>query len=155
MNSARITIKSCSGFTLIEVSLAILVVALGLLSVFSLFPSGLRASEDEVADTRAGLFAETVLNGIRANASALPAGSWGDVSTFASVVCDNLPEVGTIAHDAAPAKCSFGGAKLKYQLMFTNMTAGIYGALLYVSDNEFGPFVVQNVFYTEYVYMGM
>jgi prepilin-type N-terminal cleavage/methylation domain-containing protein len=154
MKSGITKMNSQAGFTLVEVVLAILVVALGLLSVFSLFPSGLRASEDTVADTRAGLFAETVFNGMRANATALTATSWGDVGTFASAVCDNLPEVGTIAHDEAPKKCSFSDRNLRYQVLFTNFTAGIYGAVLNVSDNEYGPFVIQNVFYTEFVNFG-
>jgi Tfp pilus assembly protein PilV len=57
------------GFSLVEVCLAVLVVGLGILSIFSLFPTGLAASESASADTEAGLFAEEVLSGLQASAS--------------------------------------------------------------------------------------
>lgn len=46
------------GFSLIEVNIAILVVAGGLLSLFSLFPAGLRMSTAAMSDTRQALFAD-------------------------------------------------------------------------------------------------
>ena len=46
------------GFSLIEVNIAILVVAGGLLSMFSLFPAGLRMSTAAMSDTRQALFAD-------------------------------------------------------------------------------------------------
>ncbi len=59
------------GFSLVEVCLAMLVVGLGLLSIFGLFPTGLAASEDAEADTTASLFANQVLNGLQAQADDL------------------------------------------------------------------------------------
>ncbi|MBN1676460.1 MAG: hypothetical protein JXR37_35780 [Kiritimatiellae bacterium] len=56
------------GFNLVEVTLAMLIVAVGLLSVFSLFPSGLDANAKAIADTHSAIFAEEVFNGIRAEA---------------------------------------------------------------------------------------
>lgn len=55
-----------SGFTLIEVALAVLVVAIGVLGVIALFSHGLNASAKAVADTHASMFAENVFNGLRA-----------------------------------------------------------------------------------------
>lgn len=46
------------GFSLIEVNIAILVIAGGLLSLFSLFPAGLRMSSAALSDTRQALFAD-------------------------------------------------------------------------------------------------
>ena len=46
------------GFSLIEVNIAILVVAGGLLSLFAIFPAGLRMSTDALSDTRQALFAD-------------------------------------------------------------------------------------------------
>ncbi len=46
------------GFSLIEVNIALLVVAGGLLSLFSLFPAGLRMSTAAMSDTRQALFAD-------------------------------------------------------------------------------------------------
>jgi prepilin-type N-terminal cleavage/methylation domain-containing protein len=61
---------SCQGFSLIEVTLALMVIGVGILSVFQLFPSGLRSSIDATAETRVGQFADEVLNQIYADAAA-------------------------------------------------------------------------------------
>ncbi|MEI6972298.1 MAG: type IV pilus modification protein PilV [bacterium] len=59
--------KTCrNGFTLIEVAIAVLVVAIGVLAVVALFSGGLTASARAVADTHASMFAENVFNGLRA-----------------------------------------------------------------------------------------
>lgn len=60
--------SSRSGFNLVEISLALMVVAIGLLSVLSLFPAGLDQNVRSVGDTHAALFAGEVLNGLRAHA---------------------------------------------------------------------------------------
>lgn len=46
------------GFSLIEVNIAILVIAGGLLSLFALFPAGLKMSSAALSDTRQALFAD-------------------------------------------------------------------------------------------------
>lgn len=53
-----------SGFTMVEVALAILVVAVGLLGVFALFPVGLHAGRDAVDDTEVMMVAEAVLSNL-------------------------------------------------------------------------------------------
>ncbi len=68
-----------SGFSLIEVSLALMVVGFGLLGIFHLFPAGLRASFDATAETRIGQFADEVLNGLYAMGADVPAGSWASI----------------------------------------------------------------------------
>ena len=47
-----------SAFSLIEVNVAILVIAGGMLSLFTLFPAGLRMSTSALSDTRQALFAD-------------------------------------------------------------------------------------------------
>ena len=49
-----------SGYSLVEVTLALLVVAIGLTATFALFPDGLRAARAAVDDTEISLFAEYV-----------------------------------------------------------------------------------------------
>ncbi len=54
------------GFSLVEVTLALMVVAVGILSVMSLFPAGLDQNVRSIADTRMAFFAEDVFNGLQA-----------------------------------------------------------------------------------------
>ena len=67
--SSNITIQK--GFTLIEVSLAVSMVAVGLLTIFALFPIGLRESEYAVQDTQEAMFADSILSVIEGNAMAI------------------------------------------------------------------------------------
>ena len=52
--------KTRAGYSLVEVTLALLVVAIGLVATFALFPEGLKASRAAVDDTEIGMFAEYV-----------------------------------------------------------------------------------------------
>ncbi len=61
--------RAQAGFSLIEVTLALVVVGLGLLAVFHLFPTGLRAGIDATAETRCAQFADEVFNQIYAEAA--------------------------------------------------------------------------------------
>jgi prepilin-type N-terminal cleavage/methylation domain-containing protein len=67
------------GFTLVEVTLAILIVGIGLLSVYGLFPSSLRMSKNAIDDTEASFFAEEVFNGLHARIDYDPT-AWADPS---------------------------------------------------------------------------
>lgn len=51
---------SRGGYSLVEVTLALLVVAIGLVATFALFPEGLRATRAAVDDTEVAMFAEYV-----------------------------------------------------------------------------------------------
>ena len=64
------------GFSLVEVSLAIFVVSIGLLTLFTLFPKGLKQGEAGHADTQTALFADYVLSTLRANASSISSAGW-------------------------------------------------------------------------------
>lgn len=73
------------GFSLVEVCLAVMVMGLGIMSIFSLFPTGLAASEAASGDTVIGLHAEQVLFGLQAKATDLTWDQWvaGDTASFA------------------------------------------------------------------------
>ena len=62
INFPRSPASTNGGYSLVEVSLALLVVAIGLTSIFSLLPMGMKAARDAVNDTEVPLFAEYVLN---------------------------------------------------------------------------------------------
>ena len=84
-----------AGFTLVEVTLAILLISVGVLSLFSLFPSGLKQSDDALLDTHLALFSGRILQGITAEASAVTNwDTWADIASFRHQI-ENVPvEVG-------------------------------------------------------------
>ena len=57
-----------AGFTLMEVNIALLIMAVGLMGLLSLFPVGLRQGDAATSDTTEAAFADLVLNAMRANA---------------------------------------------------------------------------------------
>lgn len=59
-----------AGFSLVEVTLALLVVAVGLTATFALFPEGLKATREAVNDTEVALFADYVFGTLAATAAA-------------------------------------------------------------------------------------
>lgn len=63
-------------FSLIEVNMAILVVAGGVLTLITLFPAGLRMSMSSIEDTRIALFAGDALNSLAAQAAAASLDTW-------------------------------------------------------------------------------
>lgn len=66
------------GFTLIEIALALLVASVGLVGLFALFPAGISMNKMAVDETQAALFADQVMNGVRAQTSVVP---WNQVKT--------------------------------------------------------------------------
>ena len=120
----RIRIRS--GFSLVEVNLAILLVALGMLALFGLFPAGLREGELALTDTHAALFADYVLSGIEANASTMTVwNAWGDIGNFRTAIGKNvkedarppsMPGGDIVADGTVQGPVSFAGNYLLYLL---------------------------------------
>ena len=81
-----------NGFSMMEVNLAVFVVGLGLLTLVSLFPLGLRESDIAITDTHEAMFADHLLSAMQGNASeitnwsALVPGQakWSDMNSFVS-----------------------------------------------------------------------
>ena len=154
------------GFILVEVSLAVLVIGIGLLAIFSLFPSGLRAVEDDKADTRSGLFAQTVLSGMRGNAAGVT--NWGDwcygttvqgvwYDITANVLTNGVPprpiSTGIVAAVVFPEE---GEDYLRYRLTLNTANSNRYWTLLEVEDGRYPENVMMapSKFYTEFYYLG-
>jgi hypothetical protein len=70
------------GFSLLELNMAILLVGMGMLVLFGLFPSALREGENALLDTHTALFAEFVMSGLRAEAAELDHAAWQDPGQF-------------------------------------------------------------------------
>lgn len=159
MNRAS-THPSKTGFTLIEVSLAVLVVGLGLLSLFGLFPSGLRAGEEAAADTRAGLFASVVLEGMRANAAGIKVWSeWKENASMlgsSSELCNALTAGGeNIKADGVVNSINDfpagSGKRIRYSLTIERPTTRSCSAYMRVWERTGSNF---NEFYTEFLFGG-
>ena len=82
--------NSQSGFSLIEVSLAVLVLGFGLMSLFALFPNGLRMAQADEEWTQTSLFSEKVFSGMHANAQGMTqTNDWQDGS-MQDNLCQNV-----------------------------------------------------------------
>lgn len=81
-----------AGYSLVEVTLALLVVAIGLTATFALFPEGLRATRAVVDDTECAMFAEYVFTTLdltaAKNGGNFGSGGWaiGDTDVFISLM---------------------------------------------------------------------
>ena len=84
-------IISKTGFSLIEVNMAILIAAGGLLSLFSLFPGGLRHSVMSQEDIYQSTFASSLLDVVSANVKKIEdVKQWNDPATFWKYAVGNL-----------------------------------------------------------------
>ena len=79
----KVDCRRRTGFTLVEVALAVVVVAIGVTAAFALIAAGLAASKKAVAETRASIFADNVFNALRTqSAAACREGMmYGDISS--------------------------------------------------------------------------
>lgn len=66
-SEAGARIRALTGFTLVEVAIALAVVAIGVLSVFVLVSTGLDSSARALTETESAVFAENVFSGLRAH----------------------------------------------------------------------------------------
>jgi uncharacterized protein (TIGR02598 family) len=67
------------GFSLVEIMLALAVIAIGLVAVIGLIPQGIQASRDAADNTLAATIAHDTFNQMRQQ-SLIPAGTWPPVS---------------------------------------------------------------------------
>lgn len=80
------------GFSLMEVNMAVFVIAIGILSMVALYPLGLRESTQGQADLKQAMFADYVLNQAVAAASQtnITWTQWSSVPIARSAVINNL-----------------------------------------------------------------
>lgn len=146
--------RPASAFSLVEVTLALMVMAVGILSVMSMFPAGLEQNARSIADTHAAFFAEEVFGGLRAKAET----NWAYLDEFeVPVAASNMwSNMGT-------NRVSFTGTNiamnkyeytyedhvLRYRLVLT--TNGLVkAATLFVWPGEFGKTNDASMFYAEF-----
>lgn len=155
--------KRGEGFSLVEVCLALMVLALGLLSLFTLFPSGLKSTESASGETRISLFAENVLGGISANASTVTTWLvWSNDTRFkTAALADLVPAVFQTGLTGTPRTVEFpvssGQTNLRYRLDVTNRSSDrrLRYVTLQAEPGRVGSFMAPHTFYTELYYGGM
>ena len=83
------------GFSLIELTFALMITGMGVLAIFHVFPSGLNAGKTAVADTRAVEFSQAVFEAYRYEASQMSQNEWdtdmnnGSLDITVSIPCGN------------------------------------------------------------------
>jgi len=147
---------SSPGFSLIEITLALMVVSVGMLAVLSLFPAGLDQNARSKGDSHAALFADDVLGGIRAVIMQNPTqAKWDsltnntppDFQTFpvasetAWAPDDLTPKIDNSLHTNTYRNLTppnYVDHVLRYQISVSNHNANLKGVYLWVWNGEFG-----------------
>ncbi len=182
MSLRKSSMQGDRGFSLVEVSLAILVISIGLLTLFSMFPMGIHQGVVALEETQTSMFAAYVLDGIRANAMDVNESVWreedlarpefvqglGDLDSGTQI----LPVQGGSAGDSDIHTITFPFSQsvdddrkklhLRYVLEIQKRTGTVlYSATLWVKSGEYGvnsigAFKSQaKQYYTELFYSGM
>lgn len=86
-----------SGFTLLEVLVAMLVLSIGLLGLAGLMASSMRNNESAYHSTQATWLAYDILDRLRANRTAARAGTYNVATLGNPAVCSTAAATGTIA----------------------------------------------------------
>jgi len=148
------------GFSLMEVNLAILVVALGMLTLFALFPAGLKQVETAQSSTQEAMFAGHVLSTLRGRAMQINAPVWVDINAFRNqvVLGTGLQQGGNITTVQFPAS---SGLYVRYLLDISDAGNHLRLVSLWCQSGEYGATditvfkTVAAKYYTELFYSGM
>ena len=143
-----------AAFSLVEVTLALMVMAIGILSIMSLFPAGLDQNARSIADTHAAFFAEEVFGGLHAVAETNWAGlAEAQLPVAASNMWSNMGtnRVHITGTNVVMNKYeyTYEDHALRYRLVVT--TNGLLKkATLFVWPGEFGSINDPSIFYAEF-----
>lgn len=140
------------GFSLIEVCLALLVVAFCLVVILGFFPSGLRDVEDAISETRTTQFAEYKFAEYRANALVMMTtkAAWDSAATIGSIMGGDPANV-------VITTTNYCGEPLRYRIRRSLRSTGrisIWQITLEVQNSAAGNFdwPMPNKFYLEIPY---
>ena len=152
------------GFSLMEVNLAILLMAVGLMSLFALFPAALKESEKGIADTQEAMFADTILSTMEGNAMGITNWSiWANESTtdtnaFRKVVKQNIPYISSLLENVESTPIEFpadSGYVVRCKYVIGNNANRRRKVTLWVRYTRYGSFAEARVYDTELIYLGM
>ena len=149
------------GFTLIEINLAIFVVAIGMLTLFSLFPTGLKQIESAHESTQEALFGDYVLSTLRADARLITNATDWAVSELQNLEVELPNSVWVVAGGTMPVDVEYPDADgwMRYILELADAGNDLRSATLWCSSGQYGSatnFKQQATkLYTEFFYSGM
>ena len=165
MNAIRQRLRRLRrGFTLVEVSLALLVLSVGVLTAYALFPEGLNAGRAATADTQSAMFADIVFRSYR---SASTYRRWNELATTqVRVPCDGTiwngaartvyiqpsPSIQTYRNQITVGGEAVDENALRYKLELREITPNrLMAVSLYIWPGLFGPTDPgsANYYYTE------
>ena len=139
-----------AGFSMVEISLALLVVATGLLILMAFFPTGLQELESATEKTRTAMFADDQFNRFQANALLVDSAAEFQVLP---------PESNIIFERIVPGDVSAtNGLRWRYYaLLYTNVvSAPVWRVRLEIKNGLDGPFTPPDalpvIYYTELIY---
>ncbi len=107
--------RADEGFTLVEIAMALLVVAIGMVSIMGLFPAGLQSNQQSVDEVRVAMFAEDVLNGVKA---VIEETVWDDVAR--TLRDEGVPLVGSATFFSDPTKVKVSTTPEATRIKFTS-----------------------------------
>jgi len=157
-----------SGFTLMEINAALVIVAVSLLGLLALFPVGLRQGAMATADTTQAAFADMVLNAMRANAQAVT--NWNDWSKLAATPTPLLNNINNLVSPGNTPTADgvttniideylVPGEHIEYVFGIQNGPAGnndlVRVAWIRVSNRRYADIMKAPLYATAFAYMGM
>jgi uncharacterized protein (TIGR02598 family) len=148
------------GFTLIEINLAIFLVAMGMLTLFSLFPAGLKQIESAHESTQEALFCDYVLSSLRADAMLMTNATEWVVSAFQTLAVES-PSGEWVQHGTTPDAVQYPDTDLwmRYILELDNAGNNLRSATLWCSSGQYGSVTdfknQATKLYTVFFYSGM
>ncbi|MBN2301711.1 MAG: hypothetical protein JXN60_04250 [Lentisphaerae bacterium] len=160
------------GFSLMEVNLAVLMISVGLLTLFALFPLGLKESEMSVVETQESMFADSVLSGLEANAMTITdIQEWTDMDVnFTNKLKSSVYPIEHPTPGAGGWSCTNFSDAVKYPHVSDPLAIDRYiryhidivssglrkSVVLTIKSGRLGDFALDShVFYTDLIYMGM
>lgn len=147
------------GFSLVEICIALLVLSIGVFSLFAIFPAGLKESESGVADTHEAMFADRLLSAFEGKALNMTNWSdWTDIVFFKNqlVVAADIPE---FTFDVEKLSCfPLGGAtNIRYKVTLVDALpdGSRKKALIQVKYSKYGKLANGSIYSCDLVYLGL
>lgn len=146
------------GFSLVEVCIALLVLSVGVFSLFAIFPAGLKESESGVADTHEAMFADRILSAFEGKASNMTNwNDWTDMDVFKDRLIETL-DVPQFKFDQETLTCfpQGGATNIRYKAAIheLNPDHSRKKVLIQVKYGKYGQLVNGSVYSCDLIYLG-